>query len=239
MKRKQRDFIVVSDNTSNKRLAKSSLVQNDISMKKAAAQIRLANTLSSRALQRNGNLKQETGYVDFTNTFNCDTTGTIALIATVAQGASTNQRIGKKIRWESIQIRGQVLSNAATLIADAAVIIVYDKRPTGVLPAITDILVTSNSNSLNNDTNSGRFQILRRMNFLMMGNSAAPTTGREGQDVNEFVPVKRPGVFKSAGTGAIGDIEEGCLYIVSVGNIAVGTAAATAQLAFRVRYKDM
>jgi len=196
--------------------------------------------IKSRPLQRNGNLKQETNYVDLVAaTYVCDTTGSITLIATVAQGASVSQRIGKKIRWESIQMRGQSSANATSTISDGAAIIVYDKRPTGSLPAITDILVSASSNSLNNDNNSGRFQILRRLNWLHLGNSGAPTTGREGYDINEFVNVKRPCIFKSAATGAIGDIEEGALYLVTVGNQAAGSAACKCDIGFRVRYRDM
>jgi len=196
--------------------------------------------VKSRPLQRNGNLKQETNFVDLVSAqYVMDTTGSITLIATVAQGASVSQRIGKKIRWESIQMRGQTSANSASTLSDGAAIIVYDKRPTGALPAITDILVTANSNALNNDNNSGRFQILRRLNWLHLGNSTTPSTGREGYDVNEFVNVKRPCIFKSAATGAIGDIEEGALYLVTVGNQAAGTGACKVDLAFRVRYRDM
>jgi len=196
--------------------------------------------VKSRPLQRNGNLKQETNYVDLVvATYAMDTTGSITLIATVAQGASVSQRIGKKIRWESIQCRGLATSNATTAIADGAWLLVYDKRPTGSLPAITDILITANSNALNNDNNSGRFQILRRLNYVFTGNSTTPATGKEAYDVSEFVNVKRPCIFKSAATGAIGDIEEGALYLVTVGNQAAGAAACKVDVAFRVRYRDM
>lgn len=239
MKRK-REFIVVSDNASNKRLAKSSLVQSDIAMKKAAAQVRLANTLANRSLQRNGNLKRETGYVDLASqTAPMNTTGSIGLLATVAQGAAVNQRVGKKIRWESIQLRGFVQAASACVITKVSMIIVYDKRPTGSLPAVTDVLVSPSSNSLNNDNNSGRFQILRRVDWVIAGSSTAPiSTDSCIQVLDEFIKVRRPGIFKSAGTGAIGDIEEGCLYALWVGD-KTGTAAGTVVFDCRVRFTDL
>ena len=43
-----------------------------------------------------------------------------------------------------------------------------------------------------------------------------------------------PVVYKAAGTGAIGDIEEGALYLVTVGQVAAGTAAAAMRVAFRL-----
>ena len=49
----------------------------------------------------------------------------------------------------------------------------------------------------------------------------------------------KPVVYKAAGTGAIGDIEEGALYLVTIGQVAAGTAAAAARLAFRLRFLDV
>jgi len=168
-----------------------------------------------------------------------DTTGTITLIATIAQGASVNQRVGKKIMYESIQIRGRFANNSATTVSDVAFIIVYDKRPTGSLPAITDVLVTAHPASFNNDDNSGRFQIVRRVDHVMTGNITAPATGKEAVDYSDFIKFRRPATYKSVGSGAIGDIEEGALYAITVGNVAPGTGASEATLGYRVRFSDV
>ena len=45
-------------------------------------------------------------------------------------------------------------------------------------------------------------------------------------------------VYKAAGTGAIGDIEEGALYLATIGVSAPGTAAASLQGGFRLRFLD-
>lgn len=194
-----------------------------------------------RGLNRRGVASAETGYVDTAiATYNCDTTGSIALIPTIAQGASVNQRVGKKVMLKNLQIRGQVQAGTAGTIADYAVIIVYDRRPTGSLPAVTDILVTANSNSFNNDANSGRFKIIRRWDGVVLSASGAPTNSLAAVDFSQFIKLKGlPMVFKAAGTGAIGDIEEGALYILTVGSQAAGTAAASAPLAFRTRFVDV
>ena len=52
-------------------------------------------------------------------------------------------------------------------------------------------------------------------------------------------PDVKPVVYKAAGTGAIGDIEEGALYLVTVGQVAAGTAAAAMRVAFRLRFLDV
>jgi len=185
--------------------------------------------------------QREPGYVDLAaSAFNFSTTGTIALIATVPQGVSVNQRVGKKIIWKSIQIRGQSISGTTTTVADCAMIIVYDRRPTGALPAITDILDSANSSAFNNDANSGRFQILKRLDFCHSGNSTTPTTGAEIIDLASFTKLKgQKGVFKVAATGAIADYEEGALYCVTVGSNVAGTTAPQGTIAFRTRFLDV
>lgn len=184
---------------------------------------------------------KETGFVDLAlAAYACDTTGSLTLIATVPQGASVNQRVGKKIALKSLQCRGSLVVNTATTLVDTAVLIVYDKRPTGALPTITDVLVTANSESMNNDANSGRFRILKRLDMVLMGNSTTPATGQESKELDFWLDLKGAScVFKAAGTGAIADIEEGALYLITVGNVAAGTSAATAGLGFRTRFYDV
>lgn len=183
---------------------------------------------------------KETGYVDTASAaYALDTTGAIALISTIAQGTSVNQRVGKKVLLKSLQIRGAAQQGSTATLNDCAVLIVYDKRPTGSLPAVTAILDTANSNSFNNDSNSGRFKIVRRWDFCLSGNSATPATGNEIKDMSQYIPLNGlPLVFKAATTGVIGDIEEGALYVVTVGATGAGTAAASAQLGFRLRFVD-
>lgn len=195
---------------------------------------------SSSRLARKMYQAQESGYVDTAlAVYPCDTTGSIALIPTIAQGTSVNQRVGKKVMLKSIQVRGNVYSGTSSTATDCAIIIVYDKRPTGVLPAITDILDTANSNSFNKDINAGRFKILRRIDFALTGNISAPSTGNEMKDASDFFKVNLPLVFKASATGAIADIEEGAVYLVTVGSNAAGATAGNAALGFRTRFLDV
>lgn len=189
--------------------------------------------------------KKNAGFVDLaTADYPADTsTASIGLIATIAQGASVNQRIGKKITYKGMQIRGHVRSNAATTHADCALLIIYDRDPSGsppALPAITDILTSHSSNAFLNDANSDRFRVLRRLDFALSGNVTAPATGNEIHQIEEYVDLKGlKAQFKAVGTGAIGDIADGALYYVVVGNQAAGTAAATVGVGFRTRFIDV
>jgi hypothetical protein len=185
----------------------------------------------------------ETGYVDLALTaYAMDTTGTVTLLNTVGQGASVNQRVGKKIVMKGLQCRGYMNTGTTANVNDVALLIVYDKRPTGALPSITDILVSAHSNAMNNDANSGRFRILKRVDAVLMGNAGSAASYLDSMyKANDWwLDLKNlPVVYKAATTGAINDIEEGALYLVTVGNIAAGTAAANTSSTFRLRFKDI
>ena len=185
-------------------------------------------------------VNKESGFVDTAVTsYNMNTTGSIALLNTVPQNASTNGRVGKKIMLKSLQVRGNVYNNTTATFNDCSVIIVYDKRPQTTLPAITDILNSATSRSFNNDQNSGRFRILKRLDFVLIGNATSLTEATT-KDADFFLSLRNlETVYKAAGTGAIGDQEQGSLLVVTVGNNVAGNTAAVAQLGFRLRYVDI
>jgi len=177
-------------------------------------------------------------YVDLAQgNMDFSTSGTIRLVATIANGSSVNQRFGKKIAYKGVQIRGFLNSSTTTLNVFAALMLIYDRKPTAALPAITDILVTANSMSFLNDVNSDRFQVVRRLNWMCVD-----VDGKDGSAyyIDEYVKLnKRPAEFGSAGTGAIGDITKGALYLVSVGDVANGTSQAIGSLGCRTRFIDL
>jgi len=217
---------------------RAAVAAGKIRLQRAARSMRMAQGTSSRALRLQG---KETGYVDnASGNFAMDTTGTIALVNTIAQGASVNQRVGKRCLLKSLQLRGHVVSLATTTFTDGCAVLVYDRRPTGSLPAITDIFDTVSSRSFNNDSNSDRFKVLRRWDWTFTGNSTTPVTGGEAKTFDEFVDLKNlPYVAKAVGTGAIGDIAEGAIYLVTMGIDAAGTTGARLTCGTRLRFVDV
>lgn len=185
---------------------------------------------------------QEKNYVDLAAaTYECSTTGSITLLATIAQGASVNQRIGKKCYLRSLQCRGNSFNGTTSVTSDNAILIVYDKRPTGSLPAITDILNTIDSTSMNNDNNASRFKIMKREDWILIGNisSGANMNSATAKSHDWYLPLRGlPVTFNAAGTGAIGDIDEGALYLVTVGSNATGTLATSFVAGFRTRFTE-
>lgn len=191
--------------------------------------------------------KNEMGYVDVAAAnYALDTTGSVTLLNAVAQGAAVTQRVGKKIAMKGLQCRGISAGNSAALINDIAYLIVYDKRPTGALPLVTDILNTAHASAMNNDANAGRFSILKRVDQILIGNSsvtgavANALVEKTAIDESWWLDLKgREVVYKAAATGAIGDIEQGALYLVTVGSNAPGTSAALLSCGFRLRFLDV
>jgi len=113
------------------------------------------------------------------------------------------------------------------------------RRPTGALPAITDILTSVSPSAFMNDNNTGRFEVIRRQDFCLTGNQTTPQTGREALNVDMFIPLnKRPITFESAGTGAIGDIDSGALYLVTLSSVVAGASAGFLRVACRTRFTE-
>jgi len=172
-------------------------------------------------------------------TYEMDTTGSVALIATVPQGAGESQRIGREINLHSLQIHGTVQAKTTTTLAAGRFLVVWDKQPNAALAAITDILNTANYYSFLNDQNKKRFKILMNRPFTFSGNSTTPASGNEVQVIDDYIKLKRrQTTYGTVGTGAIGDIKTGALLFVVAGNTAAGTAACTAVCGFRTRFID-
>lgn len=186
--------------------------------------------------------RKEAGYVDLVaSQSECDTTGSVVLVNTVAQGTSVTQRIGKRVEIINFQVKGHVFTNASATATFVQIALVYDKRPVGALPAVTDIFDTATSFAFAKDVGSPRFRILKRWTASLNGGAAAAVSGMTSTSIDEFVKLKTPLplVCKSAGTGAIGDIEEGAVYLVVLGGNSAGTTDATSIISVRTRFIDV
>ncbi len=184
--------------------------------------------------------QHETGHVDLAGAiYALNTTGSVTLLNTVATGASSEQRVGKRILMKSLTFRGNSQSDSTTTFGEGAFMVVYDKKPGAAAPAITDILDSIAPSSMNNDDTTERFRILKRVNRVFIG--AKGSANPKSAYVENFWLDLRdlPTIYKSVGTGAIGDIETGALWLISVGSVAAGTADSNLVGAFRLRYMDI
>jgi len=184
---------------------------------------------------------KEMKFVDLaSNIVNLNSSTTnVQLLATIAQGASQSQRIGRKVQLKSVQIKGRVYASTTTTISGCRYLVVYDKQANKAAPVWTDIMDTATYDAMKRDDNKDRFIILRDVITQVIGNSTTPSTGQESQTVDLFIKINMPTEFAAVGTGAIGDIVAGSLWLISIGEITAGTAAAFLEFTSRTRYQDM
>jgi len=208
---------------------------------KNAMVMNVPNYVPQRYLAQRRIKPQEINYVDHAaTTYAMDTTGTVTLIAQIPQGTSVTQRVGKRVYYKSLLIRGNMSNNSAAVFNDTTWMVVYDKRPTGALPIITDILTGISTTAFMNDNNTGRFEIIRRCDQVLIGNTTTPTTGQEVKNIDMYIPLKKRALtFENLGTGAINDIDSGALYLITLGNRATSaTLAASLNVSFRTRFTE-
>lgn len=184
------------------------------------------------------------GYVD--QVLGPTTIGTgvpLVLVGTVPMGSGNTQRVGNKIKWKSVQIRGTVFTGASnTGPVKSSMMLIYDRFPPDSVPSITTVLVTDNCNSMLNDENRNRFVILRRWDWI--GASSQQNMPNAGYyNVDEYVKLKGlPCDYKggSTGSGGFGDIRVGALYLAFTGDanvVPLHQPSITGNI--RVRFADI
>lgn len=190
-------------------------------------------------------IARELGYYDDSGITGFDTTANstnVAYLNQIANGTTDSQRVGRKIQLKSLQVHGRAYNLSTASGNKCCIMVIWDSKPRGTLPAMTDILQSANSLDFPNPENFQRFTILKRMDFVLVGNYASATNATQitERTIDFFIDLKgRTVVYGSAGTGAVGDIEEGALYLVTTGSSSSGTNAASFSYNTRVRFWDM
>lgn len=183
------------------------------------------------------NFREETHYLDmYPANQEITSSGSVTLLNAVAAGTSVNQRAGKKWKMLNLQIKGAISNKASATFTDNEYMIIYDHRPGGALPAFNDI-VDQNSQFIN-DAHRDRFNVLFRGNMLLTGTATAGDKSGYAKDFYHVIPINRTVINKAAGTGAIGDIDLGALYLVTWSYTGTGLTAAEMLYRTRLRFQD-
>lgn len=166
-------------------------------------------------------------------------------LTVVPQGDTESQRIGRKISIKSVDFKGTLTLAAATVATSTSdnvrMMLVLDTQTNGAQFAATDLLESDSYFSFNNLANSGRFRVLKKMEYSLSADGAAASgaaftfgevTRRVGFHYKCDIPIEYD---NSATTGAITTVRSNNVFIVtqaSTGNIV--TLAGQA----RIRYAD-
>lgn len=187
-----------------------------------------------------------------------------SLVSYPIEGSSFYNRIGRRTRCVSLEVRGFIQpskGNAAAVDAQLArIIILYDRQPNGAAPTLGTVLTdydfngtatTSAQSGLNMD-NRDRFVILRDRKLILppLGvNGVAPTTTSPNvyttnsdlsdSQMNYCEYIKTQGLetqYKGTGGGTISEVATGAYLILLIAQTdSNGTPAW--QLNFTVRQK--
>lgn len=189
-----------------------------------------------------------------------NTTAVITPLNLIRTGSTFCNRIGRKIEMTSIRVSGDVVQTGTNVpgIDYARIMIVYDRQTNGALPAIADILQTTDQATANttsalsgmNLNNRDRFVMLRDTRLTLPDTTfvagAQTFTGATDPvsktfNIDMFVKLKDMLTQYRADSApaVIGDIASGGLYLVTFGSQAAGAEGYSFNVETRLRYNDL
>lgn len=168
----------------------------------------------------------------------CDTTGTVTLINTIAQGYDEDERVGRKVYIEGVRLHGFIeIQDTTTNTSMSDVFIVWDRAPNGALPSLSDIVQDAQAPTFINDLARHRFELLGEYSCVLGRFDETHSVAHGGPALVDLnFRVDGTTIYSGAGA-AIGDIESGALYLVTIGSEAVNSGSILVA-AVRVYYSD-
>jgi len=187
--------------------------------------------------------RRELKYVDIASAaYACDTTGSVTALNLLAIGDDNTTRDGRQVTIKSVQVRGLIRPNDSIVNPSLArVMLVWDNAVnSGTIATIAQILTAADSKSFPLIDNSNRFTILSDDSFALAEQSSTATQSFAGAPMvhcyEKYLRINQVTQY-SGTTAAIGSIQNGALYLVTIGSQAAG-AGSTLDAATRVRFTD-
>jgi len=170
----------------------------------------------------------------------CATAGTVTLLNGVATGTDFTNRIGRKVCWKSILMNGVLTPTDATSnVSLARIMLVWDSQPNGALPAITDVLNAAVPTAPMNLNNRDRFRVLLDKRFVLGPYNTTATQSVASNIIREhhmYKKINLETIFDGT-TNAIGDIQSGSLFLLTIGN-QTSPEGANWTASIRLRFTD-
>ncbi|QCX35042.1 capsid protein [Blackfly DNA Virus 11] len=174
-------------------------------------------------------------------------TGTIYFLNGIATGTTITTRIGRKATMKSILMNINVFPLVAGSVSNphgvfSRFMIVYDSQPNSPasVPAVTDILQTTDPNSPLNLNNRDRFWVIAEMkaqigSFLLSAVPALTAGSPVNKNFSKYRKLNKEIIFSGDGA-TIGDISTGALYLLVIADV---TTTVAFDYYSRVRYTDL
>lgn len=141
--------------------------------------------------------------------------GLVTLLSTVATGSGSNERIGKRIQYQDIEIGWHYRPNALFNGNKVQFLIVFDKQPNGTLPAYSQICQSTAVEAFANNDTRGRFKILYRTEHIATNNTNGYSDHQGAWTGRKIISLKGMKAEYTGTGNAISDIERGAIYLVT------------------------
>jgi len=148
----------------------------------------------------------------------------VSPLSLVVQGTGPNDRIGKGIALKNVNLRFEALTAG---FIPCRILVIYDKQPTGSLPAITDVLTTDTFTAHGNLLNCNRF-------VTLVDSTVNP--GGSNCTTEQFRKCELPLIYKAT-AGTIADFATGAVYFMCSASATLA-APSTFNARFKLRYVD-
>jgi len=161
----------------------------------------------------------------------------------IPQGTTQSSRLGRRARITGLRIKGYFLIDSASSTSNnwIQLNVIHQMTPNNPssMPTYNTIWVGQNTGSLRAVNDADKLKIVRSIETLLIGDRDAPTTGKEAQQVDEFIDLKPFNVItewtQADTTGVYGNMEKGALLLYAVGS---STNDNNFYGSFRVYFED-
>lgn len=178
-------------------------------------------------------LSPELKFNDVSANADATTTATITNLNTMASGDTALLRDGNKILSKSVQIRGTVRNESATISTVFRILVVHDKNSNGTAPTAAQIFEgTPTVYALKSIANSSRFTTLLDKTYVNNSNGSFNYLY-----INEYVKVPMSCQLASFADGTAAVPISGSLTMVYIGSEAAGIADTDCLFAARCRFQ--
>jgi hypothetical protein len=179
---------------------------------------------------------QESKFLTMYGGLSCDASGAILLLNGLHLGYAIDQRLGRSVLMDRIDMHLDSSVNASTGADQIQrILLVLDHQPNGAALTITDVLDSVNPISQPNLANRSRFVILHDDQFVLNA-SGEPYSQR----VNSYHHMlNQKIVFNDGNAGDISDITTNSLYLITFSNVASGSASGSLSVGVRLSFHNL
>jgi len=197
---------------------------------------------------------QELKVFDIDNaTYNVNTSGSFTLLCVPQQGDDMTNRDGRKIKLQSLYIRGLIRMEPTITPSSpeevssqlCRVIIFVDYQPNAAAPGVTDVLKEALPQSQLNLNNRDRFKIIKDKTFVfdsfIYNTTATQSVAAMNRTIHPVKIFKRLNIntiFNATNGTTIASISSGALYMLCIGTEAAGGTDGNLVVSTRVRFSE-